>query len=562
MSFSAHYLPAVLLTILSLPISLWAQTAPKQTSKAARGSISGRVTIKEKGAAGVVVSLRRNEFGMPLESLPRATTDQDGFYRIANVAAGSYEVLPVAPAFVPADGREQRGKSVLVGEDENIESINFSLVRGGVITGKITDADGRPVIQQQVNVYKSDAFQPPQPGTPQRPVFAASGVQTDDRGIYRVFGLFPGRYKVAAGRSEDVFSSTLGPQRSTYKQVFHPDATEHGKATVIEVGEGTEATNVDITLGRALQTFAVAGRVVDGERGLPVPDIRLGVQRNMGQRVELAMAFGNSNTQGDFIIEGLIPGKYSFYLFPNQNSGMRLEAVTFDVVDQDLTGVTVKLIKGSSVSGIVTLETEDKAVRARLSELQLRAFVSNPGMGTGGGMGSSSSSLIGADGSFHLAGLPAGTANLILGSMSGPFPPKGFSLLRLERDGVAVPRAIEIKEGEQLTGIRVVISYGTAILRGVVKVENGTLPEGAQMFVRLIRPGDPPVLMTPFPSVDTRGNFLMEGIPPGTYEINASVAGLGGPMPHRVSKRQITIQDGVTNEVTITVDLSAPLPKP
>lgn len=33
--------------------------------------------------------------------------------------------------------------SVVVGDGENIENINFSLVRGGVITGKITDADVR-----------------------------------------------------------------------------------------------------------------------------------------------------------------------------------------------------------------------------------------------------------------------------------------------------------------------------------------------------------------------------------------------------------------------------------
>jgi len=52
MSFSAHRLPAVLLTILSLPTLLWAQPAPKETTKAGRGSISGRVTLKGKGARG------------------------------------------------------------------------------------------------------------------------------------------------------------------------------------------------------------------------------------------------------------------------------------------------------------------------------------------------------------------------------------------------------------------------------------------------------------------------------------------------------------------------------
>jgi hypothetical protein len=192
MSFSARYLPAVLLTILSISTSLWAQAVAKQTSKAPRGSISGRVTLKGKGAEGVVVMIRKSEPTNPYEAMQRATTDQDGFYRIANVAPGNYEISPSAPAFVPSDWKEPKSKSVLVGEDENVENIDFALVRGGVITGKVTDADGRPVIQQPVNIFRVEAFDQK---SQQDRVFASGGGQTDDRGIYRVFGLMPGRYK-------------------------------------------------------------------------------------------------------------------------------------------------------------------------------------------------------------------------------------------------------------------------------------------------------------------------------------------------------------------------------
>src|SRR5215216_1033469 len=208
MCFSARYLPAVLLLILSLPTSLWAQVAPKQTSKTPRGSISGRVTIKEKGVAGVVIALRKSDYMNPYDPGQRATTDQDGYYRIANVAPGTYDVTPLAPAFVPADSKEQRGKNVLVGDDENVESINFSLVRGGVITGRVTDSDGRPIIQQPVFIYRTDLFER-EPQTPQRPLFATSSVATDDRGIYRVFGLVAGRYKVGSGLSDDIYNAQL-----------------------------------------------------------------------------------------------------------------------------------------------------------------------------------------------------------------------------------------------------------------------------------------------------------------------------------------------------------------
>jgi hypothetical protein len=105
MSFSAYRLPTVLLTILSLPTLLWAQTAPKQTAKTQRGSVSGRVTIKEKGAAGVVVALRKNDLINPYEQGQRATTDQDGYYRIVNVPPGSYEIVPRG-SFVRAGGKQ------------------------------------------------------------------------------------------------------------------------------------------------------------------------------------------------------------------------------------------------------------------------------------------------------------------------------------------------------------------------------------------------------------------------------------------------------------------------
>jgi len=554
MSSSARYLPAVLLAILSLPILLWAQTAPKQTAKTPRGSVSGRVTIKEKGAAGVMVGLRKTDSYNPYEQGQRATTDQDGYYHIVNVPPGSYEIYPSAPSFVSAENNQPKIKSVLVTEDENVDNINFSLVRGGVITGRITDADGRPIIQQGVFIYRAEAFERQQQA-PQQPVFVTTSAQTDDRGIYRAFGLAAGRYKVAAGLSDDIYNSSFVGGRASYKQVFHPEGSDQAKATVIEVGEGTEATNIDITLGRALQTFSIAGRLVDGEKGLPVPNTRLGLRRIVGQRFDFAGSSGMTNAQGDFIVESLIPGKYMIFLFQNQ-AGKLLESITFDIIDQDVSGLTVKLLSGASVSGVVVLETENKTVQAKLSELQLRASVSNAT--SPGGIGSYAASPIAPDGSFLLSGLSSGRANIMIGSNNTPYPPIGFNIARIEREGIATPQGIEIKDGEQLTGVRVVVSYGTAKLRGVVNLENGTLPEGGRILVRLVKPGENTFLRPP--QVDARGRFMAEGLAPGNYEVHASIS--MPLMPVRTVKREIVLQDGVTTDITITIDMNAPLPLP
>ena len=61
MRFSARYLPAILLALLSFSVPLCAQPGSKQTIKTAGGSVSGRVTVKEKAAVGVVMSLRKSD---------------------------------------------------------------------------------------------------------------------------------------------------------------------------------------------------------------------------------------------------------------------------------------------------------------------------------------------------------------------------------------------------------------------------------------------------------------------------------------------------------------------
>jgi len=557
MRFSARYLSTLLLT-LSLPTLLLAQSP--QTTKTPRGSISGRVTVKDKGVGGVLVALRKNEIQMPYDPIQKALTDPDGFYRITSVAPGNYEVFASLPAFVPTERRDVRSKLVLVGEDDNVEGINFAMVRGGVITGRITDADGRPLIQQQVNIYQEGAFNQPRLNAqqPPPPIYPATSVQTDDRGIYRAFGLQAGRYKVGSGRSDDSFTGTGFGARSSYKQVFYPDVTEADKARVIDVSEGSETADVDITLGRALQTFTATGRVIDGEKGLPIPNIRFSVQRLVGQRVEFVNSQIVSNVQGDFVIEGLLPGRYGITMLQNQSNEMRAEALNFDIVDQDISGVVVKLAKGASLSGVVVIESEDKAVLAKLSEFQVRGFIVPQG---GGMVSSSASSPVGPDGSFRLAGLGSGIVNFNIGTMNRPLPPKGFNIARFERDGVVVKGGIEIKDGEQVTGVRVVLSYGSAIIRGLVVTANGPLPEGTRVSVSLGKPGERGIGTRP-PVVDQRGRFLIEGIPAGTYELTTLIGMTTPSSPARVFKQSVTVQEGSSQDVTITVDLEAPPARP
>ena len=560
---SSMHLPVFLHLARGLSIVLFlslvgqSQTAPQQ--KQNPGTISGIVTIKGKRAPGVVVGLRRAEPGTPFEGMSRTTTDQEGKYRLTNVATGTYDIMASLPAYVAVEQASsltptQSGRRVVMGEGENVEDINFDLVRGGVITGKITDADGRPAIQQQVSVYRASSWdQQGPPGAQRPPIFAVASMNTDDRGIYRIFGIAAGRYKVAVGRGDDTFSAPSVFNRSSYKQIFYPDANDQAKATVIELTEGSEATNIDIALGRPVPTFNASGRVVDAEKGLPIPNVRFTVNRVIG---EVGPTFGNTavrtNLQGEFFVDNLTPGKYGFFFIPEANNEQRAEATTFDVLDSDVSGLVVRMTKGETLSGVVALEREDPKGMARLAQLEVRIFISGQ---SGSAMQRSAISPVASDGSFRFAGLSPGTASFYLADARTRMQVRGVSIVRIERDGAIHPRGIEIKEGEQVGGVRIVVSYGEATLRGNLVFENGTLVPGSFLNVRLTRPGETATVGSTM--ADARGAFVIEGLPAGVLE--ATVFLLGPDRKVRRSiKQQVTVQEtGVTN-VSIKFDLSEP----
>src|SRR5688572_8076344 len=93
----------VMVLALSFVCAGFTSASTSQTNfqkKAPNGSVSGRVTIHGKGAPGIAVSMRNAGLpSQPVQAL-KATTDQDGNYRITEVPAGNYQVAPMSAAFV------------------------------------------------------------------------------------------------------------------------------------------------------------------------------------------------------------------------------------------------------------------------------------------------------------------------------------------------------------------------------------------------------------------------------------------------------------------------------
>lgn len=514
-----------LLFLLSAIVSANAQPA---ADKALRATISGKVTIGGKGVSGVVVGLA---IATPSSSTQvtrfRGVTDEDGNYRIKNLPPDTYQVLVAAPAYVQSER-----KSVVVGPNEAVENVDITLNRGGVITGKVTDADGRPVVEEQIFFFATGSS---------LPYFRI--IRTDDRGIYRAFGLPPGRYTVSAGTDS---VSSFGRNGDGPQRTYYPNALNASDATAIEVNEGSEANNIDITLGRQVSRYTARGRIIDGDTSQPLPNARIGIQLFFTNGSTSRSAAAESTKDGEFKIENLPPGKYAVYMDAQTDSESVSETVRFEVTDQDIDGLLIKTSQGGSISGVVVLESTSGP---KLNLAGHRIVVWLSGQNNQRPMPPAN---VDQNGSFRLTGLPAGKIMFAL-----PVNRDHLRFMRIERDGVVYRSSIEIKEREQITGLRVVVSQANGTIRGVLKLPEGvTLPAPARLLVYVRRTEDPTPSNPPV-EADARGQFLVEDLVAGTYEFNVAVVGVPADQRLRIPRpvETVVVTNGAIADVTITLQL-------
>lgn len=593
----------VLLALSRAALSQPASPAAGQpASVAGTGAITGAVKLGDAPAARITLALAPDRMGRMApqpepETTNRAVTDEKGQYRFTNVAAGRFRVTPLAEAFVvTSDGARPGGPggmAVTVSEGQTVSNIDFTLARGGVITGRVTDGDGRPVIAERINLTMAVENGQPQPFNGGN----RFGYETDDRGVYRIYGLPAGRYLVGAGGGDRPGVS----RRIRYPRTYYPDAVEEAQAQIVEVQAGAVVESIDIRLGAPLKAYAVAGRAVDAESGQPVfgAPINIGRERGPGQA---GASSGVTNADGQFRVTGLTPGRYSASIrssgFPaaaDTSGDFYSDPVSFEIGSDNVTGVEIKVHRGASIAGVVVIEgANDTSVAARLSQLMIsansrggqsqqaqqsqRAQQSQGQAERGGVGGRQNSAQVGPNGAFRIGGLAPGRIRLNVNELGGGFGGNGFTLARIERDGAVINGEFNIASGEQVTGIRVIVGYGTGVIQGRVVVAGGALPPGTRLMVSVRPLNSAGQNRRAQPAqVDASGQFQVEGLLSGSYEVRLNAlaggggfgagrgGGRGGGRGAAANRSQIKIPDvrqtinvvnGSSSSVTLNLDLS------
>ena len=587
-----------LLKIFSI-LSIWllaalsqssAQT-PQRDNRPRAASIGGRVTIAGKPAVNAVITLEQIDWepdtadgsDAPNRRQSQTMTDSAGRYLFSGLAQGIYIVNAILNAFISGDPAP--GRPVILYEGEAREKTDFALIRGGVITGRVMDDKGAPLIAQLIRLYTVDEQGEK---SEYRGHFAYDEMcVTDDRGVYRIYGLPPGRYIISEGGK--------GKGDLPVFPTYHPNTTEEKKAKIIEIEEGSEVTDVDIT-ARKTYYHDVSGRVVDKETGNPVPEIHVSCwpKPKKGRSNSDYELSGVTDEQGNFKFKQMRPGRYLATVTDSADKpshGYTSELVEFEITDEDenVSGVEVKASPGARVSGFVVIEGGAAAARERLQSFAIHTRITLLGDETGDANGRFSikwaarPAPVNADGSFVLEGV-TGRLNFILSGSDG-----WLQIKRIERDGVEVKDGIEVRPGENIAGIRIIAYHPQGRIRGEIQFAGGALPDGWGMAWELaVNPGSPapddeaesaptrmPIKGTDgyfhfdknwrffgivgHELIDETGRFVIEQLPAGEYDLSITLNNLrewSRPVCPPGSNQRVAVRENEETHVKITIDLS------
>jgi len=307
-----------LLTSLLLICQSTTQTLSPDTP----GRITGRVLIRGEnvpvGDARVTLMPMRREPPKPgtfFDPPPQAVTAADGTFTFDRVAPGQYHLNAQKSELAQGPGAAPPSALLTVGPGQSVATDVF-LDRGGAIAGRILDASGEPIVDAQVMAMRRMPIPPAMAGRgnslQNRPLLPAGrSAQSNDLGEFRLFGLMPGEYYVAAGgRMMPSMQTVSPPPKTALATTYFPGVTDAEAAQTVSVAAGQTTNGIEIRL--ALQpAFQVSGVVV-GDDGNPIEGAMVNLNANMpGPMGPHAMS--RTDAGGRFALGGVPAGTYRVY---------------------------------------------------------------------------------------------------------------------------------------------------------------------------------------------------------------------------------------------------------
>jgi hypothetical protein len=347
------------------------QMRPDSAPAKGSGKLSGRV-VADNGQpvkrARVKLSFAAHaSLDGQLPHLPNVVdTDDNGRFAFADLPAGFFSITIEPPiGFVRRD--EFGG---MLAESES-RALIVRLERTGAIEGRLRNTDGEAIYGAHVNAFRRIRIGPRayQVGSAQRAV-------TDDRGVFRIFGLSPGNYYVVASEPPPpgprMHEAPGPPVRLGYANTYYPGSTNRQAARTVRVRGGQDTRGVDFVATAArlaiievLPTNA-AGAALGREASLTLT-------RKDDAYLDSSLRSVTVRENGRFVFEGVPPGDYVLGVAPRYGSEeAAYREVTVAGADLSL---EVETNTGARVSGRILVNGRPAAA----AELQtMSAHASRP----------------------------------------------------------------------------------------------------------------------------------------------------------------------------------------
>jgi uncharacterized protein (DUF2141 family) len=317
------------------------------TAAASAATVSGTVT---EDATNQPVRRARVSVRGADARLDRAVlTDDAGRFAVTSLPAGQYSIQVTKPGYLTGyHGAKRPGRgpgTALKMTAGQKAQVSIRMARGGVITGIVRDESGAPLPNARVaaGIVRYTGGM--------RDISQVSGAQTDDRGMYRIFGLPPNNYYVFAIPSispldvrqltsddwqtvtselRQTVASTGAPGAATaarapsgrpvaYAPVFYPGTMTSSDATPITLAAAQEVSSIDLSV-RLVPTARIEGTVSTTD-GRPMAGALL-----MMFPQDIATGFTTSITtqqDGRFATPFVPPGRYTIFARGNLGNVQR-----------------------------------------------------------------------------------------------------------------------------------------------------------------------------------------------------------------------------------------------
>jgi hypothetical protein len=235
-------------------------------------------------------------------------------------------------------------KQIRLQPGEQRTGLKLKLTPTGAITGRLLDSAGAPVEGVYVSAVTGILME--------RMVRTAI---SDDRGVFRLGGLAPGKYRVVARPQTLPFPPEIrtdGTADVHHSPTYHPGALDPKNATRVEVVPAADVTGVDIRLVRT-PIVRVAGKVGGVPEGAQNVNVSL---MQEGGRGPMAMV----RPDGSFEIWRIDPGKYTVIAHHYSGSDQWGSApVEIEVGENDVDNVALQLMPPVEIHGTTIFEDEE-----------------------------------------------------------------------------------------------------------------------------------------------------------------------------------------------------------